>query len=305
LTGAFASVILAWKYRSAAPTSRHDDGSNQAVRRPRPGVARRALTPLDPDTVRALKTREYRDSTGLYVIEGVRFLVSAVDAGEQVVGLVVCRGLLESAVGQLIVRRLRRMNIPELRLGPADFASISRMTEGRGRGVLAVVRQRWSRLRRIETDDVWLAVDTVRSPGNLGTLLRTCHASGARGVVVTGTADIFDPACVRAAMGALAALRVVRMATEPLVALVRRSGARLVAASPRASCDFRAGCYRGGTVLHVGSERGGLTQEMERQCDALVRIPMRGSLDSLNVAVAGSLLLYEAYRQRYPVRRRD
>jgi TrmH family RNA methyltransferase len=270
--------------------------------RPRPEVARRALTPLNLDTVRGLQTRACRESTGLYAIEGVRFLVSAVDAGEQIIGLVVCPGLLESVVGQMLVRRLRRANVPELRLTEADFASISRLTEGRGRGVVAVARQRWTRLRRIETDDLWLAVDAVRSPGNLGTLLRTCLASGARGVVVTGSADVFDPACVRAAMGALAALRLVRMATEPLAALVRRSGARLVAASPRASCDFRTGSYRGATVLHVGSERGGLTEEMERRCDALVRIPMRGSIDSLNMAVAGSLLLYEAYRQRFPVR---
>jgi RNA methyltransferase, TrmH family len=290
-------------YRSTASTSRHDDASEQAKRHPRSEVARRALNRLDLDTVRALRTRECRDKTGLYTIEGVRFLVSAIDASAEIAGLVVCRRLMKSAVGQMIVRRLRRAGIPELRVGETEFASVSRLADGHGRGVIGVVRQRWQTLHRLEPRDLWLAVDAVRSPGNLGTLLRTCLASGARGVVVTGSADVFDPACVRATMGALEALRIVRMTTAALGVLVRRSGGRMVAASPTASRDFRAGSYRGATVLHVGSERHGLTGEMERQCDALVRIPMTGSIDSLNVAVAGSLLLYEAYRQRFPVGR--
>jgi TrmH family RNA methyltransferase len=259
------------------------------------------LNRLDLDTVRFLRTRECRDRIGLYAVEGARFLISAADAGASIEGLVVCPKLLSSAVGRMIVRRLRRAGVPEHRVVEAEFATVGRLTEGEGRGVIAVLRQRWHRLERLEPRDVWMAVDAVRSPGNLGTLLRTCLASGARGVIVTGSADVFDPACVRATMGALDKLRIVRMSTSDLSALVRRSGGRIVAASPRASLDFRAGPYRGATVLHVGSERGGLTREMERACDALVRIPMVGPLDSLNVAVAGSLLLYEVFRQRFPL----
>jgi TrmH family RNA methyltransferase len=259
------------------------------------------LKRLDLDTVRSLQTRECRDRSGLYAVEGVRFLVSAVDAGAEIEGLVVCPKLLGSAVGRMILRRLRRAGVPEHRVVEADFASVARLTEGRGRGVIAILRQRWVRLERLGSRDLWLAVESVRSPGNLGTLLRTCLASGARGVVVTGSADLFDPACVRATMGALDKLRIARMSTSDLSAAVHRSGGRIVAASPRASLDFRAGSYRGATVLHVGAERGGLTNEMERTCDALVRIPMVGPLDSLNVAVAGSLLLYEAFRQRFPL----
>lgn len=265
--------------------------------------ARHGLNPVDLDTVRALGTRACRDETGLYALEGVRFLASAADARADIVGLVVCRGLLTSTLGQMVVRRLRRAGVPEVRVSEGEFASVAKLREGRGRGVVGVVRQRWVPLQGLDFHDLWLAVHSVRSPGNLGTLLRTCLASGARGVVVTGSADVYDPACVRATMGALEALRLVRMTTPALAALVRHSGGRLVAASPHAPQDFRLGSYRGATVLHVGCERRGLTEEMARECDALVRIPMKGSLDSLNVAVAGSLLLYEAYRQRFPVRR--
>ncbi len=147
----------------------------------------------------------------------------------------------------------------------------------------------------------WLAVETVRSPGNLGTLLRTCLAVGARGVIVIGDADVHDPACVRATMGALDALALVRLAPSELVALVRRSGARLIGASPDGQLDFRLSSYTRGTVVLLGSERRGISREMKRACDALVRIPMAGLMDSLNLAVAGSLVLYEAFAQRSPV----
>jgi TrmH family RNA methyltransferase len=255
------------------------------------------------DTVRALRTRECRDQTGLYTVEGARFLISAVDAGASIVALVVCRKLLSSAVAQMIVRRLGRAGVPEHRVAETDFATIGRLVDGRGRGVIAVLRQRWQRLEGLDPGDLWMAVDEVRSPGNLGTLLRSCVACGARGVIVTGRADIFDPACVRATMGAINALQIVRISTSALASLTRRSGGRIVAASPEGSLDYRAASYRGPTVVHVGSEREGLTHEMRRTCDALVRIPMAGQVDSLNVAVAGSLLLYEAFRQRFPMSR--
>jgi TrmH family RNA methyltransferase len=102
-------------------------------------------------------------------------------------------------------------------------------------------------------------------------------------------------------MGAIDALQVVRMSTATLALLVRSSGGRIVAASPHGSLDYRAASYRGPTVVHVGSERRGVTDEMKLTCDSLVRIPMVGPMDSLNVAVAGSLLLYEVFRQRFPL----
>jgi TrmH family RNA methyltransferase len=99
-------------------------------------------------------------------------------------------------------------------------------------------------------------------------------------------------------MGAIDALRIVRMSTGALASVVRGSGGHMVAASPRASLDYRAASYRGPTVIHVGAERLGVTDEMKQTCDALVRIPMAGAMDSLNLAVAGSIILYEAFRQR-------
>jgi TrmH family RNA methyltransferase len=252
---------------------------------------------IDLDLVRALRAREHRERTGCHAVEGVRFLVSTSDAGAIFEGLVVCDELLVSVVGRMIVRRLKQRGVPVTRVTQKDFTNVSRLEDGSGRGVIAIVRQRVLRAERVS--DLWLAIETVRSPGNLGTLLRTCLAVGARGVLVVGDADLYDPACVRATMGALSSLDVIRVANvAELRVLARRSSARLVGTSPDARVDFRKTDYRGTTIIAVGCERKGITPAMRDACDVLVRIPMRNAIDSLNLAVAGSLVLYEAYAQR-------
>ncbi len=252
---------------------------------------------LDLDLVRALRAREHRERTGCHAVEGVRFLVSASDAGAIFEGLVVCDELLVSVVGRMIVRRAKQRGVPVTRVSSSEFASVSRLEDGSGRGVIAIVRQRVLRVDRVS--GLWLAIETVRSPGNLGTLLRTCLAVGARGVLVVGDADLYDPACVRATMGALSSLDVVRVAdVAELRALARRSGARLVGTSPVARVDFRKRDYLGTRIIAVGCERRCITRALRVACDVLVRIPMRKVFDSLNLAVAGSLVLYEAYAQR-------
>ncbi|MGC4115991.1 MAG: RNA methyltransferase [Myxococcales bacterium] len=170
-------------------------------------------------------------------------------------------------------------------------------------GIGAVVATPW---RRLPDDgprrgDGWLAVGQVRSPGNLGTLMRTAAAAGFRGLVVPSNvgADPFHPAAVRASMGALFALELVRASAAELGWWKRRCGATFVGASPHGSIDYRRFAYRRPLVLVLGSERKGLSDEQRALCDVQVRIPMVGG-DSLNLAVAGSILVYESLRASGP-----
>ncbi len=258
------------------------------------------MTATTLELVRSLAHRPARERLERYAVEGVRFLVAAVDARTPIEGLVVCPALLTSALGQMLVRRLRRDGVPELRVDAASYEAVARQKDGTGRGVIAVARTRWETRVAFGPRDLWLAVEGARSPGNLGTLLRTCLAVGARGAFVVGDVDPYDPGCVRATMGALHALQIARVSPEELSALARRDGARIIGASPDTPVDYRAPSYRGPTVIALGCERRGLTPELRRACDALVRIPMVGPLDSLNLAVAGSVMLYEAFGQRHP-----
>ena len=167
------------------------------------------------------------------------------------------------------------------------------------RTVAAIVRQRIHRLDEIAINEepYWTALEHVRSLGNYGTLMRTSAAVGATGFILIGDEiDPFDPAVVRATMGALFKQKIVRTNASELLCWARRQKIEVIGASPNGSQDYRHITYKPPIVLMLGGERKGLTDEQRAICARLVRIPMAEGMDSLNVAVAGSLLMYEVFR---------
>jgi TrmH family RNA methyltransferase len=149
-------------------------------------------------------------------------------------------------------------------------------------------------------------LEAVRSEGNLGSLIRTSEAIGGAGFILVGPRiDPFDPAVVRASMGALFRQTLIRTHERSLRNWVHRHRCRVIGASPDGSADLHRFDYPRPTILVLGEERQGLTPLQRDLCSDLVRIPMVGAADSLNLAVAGSLLLYEVYRARSVRRRRS
>ncbi len=249
--------------------------------------------------IRRLHLREERDRTGQYYIEGVRFVAQAVQHGVRIETLVVCRPLLTHAFTQQLVRRQRQAGTPILEVTPEVLQSIALVDDPQGIG--AVVRQRWERLERVKPagDLCWVAHDVVRSPGNLGTILRTSDAVGGAGVILLGDAvDPYDPATVRSSMGALFAQRVARTTVDGLLQWKQRHRCLLIGTSPTAPLDYHAVSYRSPAVLLMGGERKGLPSELQELCDVVVRIPMVGRGDSLNLAIATGVMLYELFNQR-------
>ncbi len=142
-------------------------------------------------------------------------------------------------------------------------------------------------------------LEAVRSPGNLGTLVRTSEAVGGAGFILVGPRiDPFDPAVVRASMGAIFRQAFIRTNGRSLRNWLRRHCLRAVGASPDGPAELHRFGFPRPTVLVLGEEREGLSPPQRGLCADLVRIPMVGAADSLNLAVAGSLLLYEVYRAR-------
>lgn len=170
-------------------------------------------------------------------------------------------------------------------------------------GIGAPVPARWGSIHAPfrPPRSLWLGVDEIRAPGNLGTMLRTACAAGATGALFLGDgAEPFDPRCVRATMGAVFALPIARAGERDIAAWRRRTGGRVVGADGSTRVDYRDVSYRGPTVLMLGCERRGLSDRQRALCDALVSIPMREGIDSLDVGAAAAVLLYEANRQRAP-----
>jgi TrmH family RNA methyltransferase len=229
----------------------------------------------------------------------VRNVVQAVENGFRLETLISSDPLLTVPIARKLVRDRRRAGVPTLRVSPEAFRRVSRTHHASGVG--AIVAQRWSALHRASPRAglCWIVLEAVRSPGNLGTLIRTSEAVGGAGFILVGPRiDPFDPAVVRASMGALFRQAFIRTSVRSLRDWLRRHRCRAVGASPDGSVELHRFGYPRPTILVLGEERGGLTPTQRELCSGLVRIPMVGAADSLNLGVAGSLLLYEVYRVR-------
>lgn len=248
--------------------------------------------------IRALRQRKEREASGLCFVEGIRQVAEAVGSGADVVRLVVAPELLSSAFARDLVAEQSAAGAPVLEVSAEVFAGLSQ--KDGPQGLAAVVRQRWASLAdaRLNAPPGWVALVEPADPGNLGTIIRTADAVGASGVIIIGPgADPYDPATLRASMGAAFATPLARCPWEEFAAWKSRAGAHLVGTSDQARADFQAAAYPQPLVLLMGSERQGLSAEQQALCDQVVAIPMRGRADSLNLAVATGVMLYELLRQ--------
>lgn len=243
------------------------------------------------------QNRAARDASKLFFIEGVRNFIRASDSRFELVKIVYSEKLLTAPIARKLVRQYRRDGVPTLNISPERFRQISH-TE-RASGIAAIVKQRWSKLAQISPDNglCWIVLETVRSPGNLGTLIRTAEAVGGAGLILLGNSiDPFDPDIIRASMTGLFGQQLVRTNGERLGDWLRQHHCQAIGAAPDGSIDLHRFQYPRSTVLCLGDERQGLTSQQRDLCHHLVRIPMVGAADSLNLGVAGSLFLYELYR---------
>ena len=248
--------------------------------------------------IRALSQRRKRQETGLFFAEGIRLAGEAVQTGAEIETLVVAPELLRSEFGRDLVARTGADNVEILNVSAAVFQTLSRKDGPQGIG--AVVRQKWTAPENLNPDEKlgWVVLEDVGSPGNLGTIMRTGDAVGAAGVILLGdTADPYDPAAVRGSMGSVFSQHIVRTSLEALIQWKRQFDVPMIGASDAASTDYRSADYTTPVLLCLGGEQHGLSDHHLEACDTVVRIPMVGRADSLNLAVAAGVLLYEVFNR--------
>jgi RNA methyltransferase, TrmH family len=182
-----------------------------------------------------------------------------------------------------------------LEVSPAVLEKLA--SKDNPQAMLGVFKQRWAEppvARLVARDATWLAMEEVRDPGNLGTILRTADAVGASGIILIGQCcDPYSREAVRATMGSIFAVPIVRLTREEFLAWRSDWTGDVVGTHLEANEDFRTAPYRTPVLLVMGSEGPGLSQSLTRSCTRLVKIPMAGDLDSLNLAVATALTLYQ------------
>jgi TrmH family RNA methyltransferase len=263
-------------------------------------VMRSSSPQLSLRTCRRLKSRKERRETGLYIAEGIRPVMAALQANAGIVVVLYAPDLLRgSEHGHAALDIARSRHIPCQRLTSQEFESLA--TRERPQGIACVGRQAWSSLDDLlvtESGGPLVALYEPQDPGNLGTILRCCDATGCAGVILIGNAtDPWHPWALRAAMGATFASRLAQCDTTSFAQWVQANRLPVIGTSDRGSVDFATATYPSPFVLLMGSERQGLPADLEEVAETIVRIPMAGCVDSLNLAVATALVLYEARRQ--------
>lgn len=245
------------------------------------------------------KAKERR-SAGVFLIEGVKMFEEVPRESIQHVYLT------EEAR-----ERIRRKPETERKLEEAGYETVSkevfaRMSDTRTpQGVLCVVRRPGYSLEQLLKAEMPLlaVLENLQDPGNLGAIMRTGEAAGVTGVIMnTGTVDIFNPKTIRATMGSI--FRVPFLYVDDLIQTLeklRQEGINVYAAHLEGKTYYDEVSFLEPAAFLVGNEGNGLTQEAASRADRYLKIPMEGRVESLNAAVAASLLLYEAHRQRRSV----
>ena len=249
--------------------------------------------------LRSLQTHQGRSRKKLFIIEGIRHLARAVEHCAQIESVFLDPSVLSNPFGQKLARRLRQQGVPGIRLSRELYRDLTLATEPQGIG--AVLRQRWFPLEQLHANrnSIWLAVESIESPGNLGTIIRTAEAAGVSGVfILNPNCDPYDPATIRATMGSLFSQKLVRCSVPEFKSWAKSNGVSVVASSPSGLMDYKGLAYRFPAALIVGSEKHGLSEQLLGTANFVVRIPMRGGCDSLNAAVAAGVLLFEITAQR-------
>jgi 23S rRNA (uridine2479-2'-O)-methyltransferase len=237
-----------------------------------------------------LTNRTKRQRAGEFLVQGVRPITLAVERGWEI-RVLLHAGAPRSRWAQELLSRHDHAELSEelmRELGEKDEQEL-----------IAVVGLPEDRLDRIPPRDDLLVVvfDRPATPGNIGTLIRSADAFGAHGVIVTGhAADPYDPRAVRASTGSLFAIPVVRVPSHREV-LAWATG-RIVATDEHGTTDLADSDLTGPTVVLIGNETTGLSAAWREAADEIVRIPIIGAASSLNAASAGTVVLYEAARQR-------
>jgi TrmH family RNA methyltransferase len=244
---------------------------------------------------RSLKQRKVRAETGLFVVEGIRHVAEALNAGAPVDYLIYSPEMLTSPFGRELVEKQRARGLPVHSATPAVYESLSERENPTG--LLAVVRQQRRRLLDLGPDTLRWAVACVspQDPGNVGTLIRTVDAVGAGALLLLDSGvDPYHPSAVRASLGSLFWVPVANAVFVEFATWSRQHGYHVYGSSAHGSVDYQSvERYEQPAVLLLGSEREGLSPEQLAVCKKVLRLPMRGRATSLNLAVAAGVLLYD------------
>ena len=245
--------------------------------------------------IRKLRDKKEQKRTGLFYMEGLRIIGEAFDKGAEIQTLVVCPELLKTEFGLELWHRAQRMPLEILEVNRMVFESIA--VKENPQGLAAAAKARFYDLEDLDiSHGIIAALTEVADPGNLGTIIRTADAVDCQGVILIGDCTSpYDIGSIRGTMGAIFSTKIVKTDLDSFLKWKRQHGLQLVGTSDKAASDYVDIAYQDPVILLMGSERAGMSPEEFAACDDIAAIPMMRSSDSLNLAIATGVMLYQIF----------
>lgn len=243
-----------------------------------------------------LSRSRLRKETGLFTIEGTREIRRASGNGYSIDKIYYCSKLFSAESGKLLDEITAGARIE---VSDHVFSRIA--YRDNSDGLLAVAKSKEHKLSSVEKKEnpLYLVIESVEKPGNLGAILRTADAAGIDAVIVCDpTTDLYNPNVIRSSIGCLFTNTVVLTDSETCVEFLKSSGVKIFAAALQESVPYTDADLSGPAAIVMGSEAKGLTKLWRTKAEKIISIPMKGDIDSLNVSVSAAILLFEALRQR-------
>ena len=249
--------------------------------------------------IRGLREKKLRKREGLFLAEGLRILTEAREEGVLPQMLFLAGGAPRHPLADTLIAEMEAAGGDVIETSPDILAKIS--GKDNPQALVGVYPDRLTPLEALDRTraDIWIVAQSLRDPGNLGTILRTGDAVGAGGLIlIDDCVDPFSVESVRASMGALFTQSITQARWGEFMHWLRQGPGELIGTSLKATQDYQEPAYQSPSFLLVGNEAQGLPESYEAECDQLVKMPMLGKADSLNAAVATAVMAYELLNQK-------
>lgn len=243
-----------------------------------------------------LKQKKYREEEGKFIIEGIRFVEEGISSGDTE-HVFYSQKLLQTRGFERILQKHPSTH-------EVTDAMLRELCDTENpQGVAAIVNKRNYDIRDLKNDFVLIA-DGIQDPGNMGTIIRTCDAAGLGGIlVIKGSVDIYNSKTLRSTMGSIFHIPVIAKEDfESTASQLLKEGYNIYAASLDADSYIYDCSFREKTAVVIGNEANGIPEEHLELCTHRMKVPMAGTAESLNVAIAGAVIIYEGVRQRMDIK---
>jgi len=249
--------------------------------------------------VKALKQKKFREESGMFFIEGIRFVEEALKENISINKVLVSECLEEINGGKEILKEVNERGYAVFTLPRKLFMEVSDTKSPQG--ILAVLQDRNCKIQdTYDERNFFIVLEEIQDPGNMGTIIRTADAVGATGVVLSkGCVDVYNPKVLRSTMGSVFHIPI--CTSEDIFKTLddmKSKGIKVCAAHIGGDCDYYDMDFTDNIAVIIGNEANGISGKMKDYADILVKIPMPGKAESLNASVAAGILMYEVLRKR-------